>query len=88
MTSLVRSFLTHLYLAESRFILFLWLPLRLSALLFFTASSEFVAVVFLDSLSLLNLLTYYFGWQSTESQYSQEESIKGKQVFILILPVE
>lgn len=51
-------------------------------------SSEFVAVVFLGSLSPLNLEMYYFGWQSTECQYSQEEGIKGKQVFILILLVE
>lgn len=51
-------------------------------------SSEFVAVVFVDSLSLLHLEMYYFGWQSTECQYSQEDSSKGKQVFILLLPVE
>jgi len=53
-----------------------------------SSSSEFVAVVFLGSLSLLKSRMYYFGWQSTEYQHSQEESIKGKQVFILILPVE
>lgn len=45
-------------------------------------------VVFLGSSGLLELQMYYFGWQSTECRYSQEESIKRNHVFIFILPAE
>lgn len=77
MTGLVCALLKYFYLSKSRFICILWLPLRLSALLFCSSqqccSSEFVAVVFLDSLSFLNLEMHYLVWRSAECQCSQEE---------------